>query len=170
MPYRVAVPKDLLRKHLSFWHKGTKGHKKIAAEFDPFEAAVSIADLRLREDGSAPLSLLLPPVAGFFCPDCPKFKTISEDEYRRHVRKERLTSERIPCKRQDSCYLQRWTIGRGPAFSGYWKVDVTTASETPDSGGYEVVAEKHESTWRNALWPRWKQTKKHVCKRKTSRV
>jgi hypothetical protein len=81
------------------------------ARFDGMPAAQSFEDLVPCQDGSAPLSYLLPPVPGFCCPHCTEKKTINWDRMRQHAKvKHNITApEYLRDQSRYKCYLQSWT-------------------------------------------------------------
>ncbi|EOA82366.1 uncharacterized protein SETTUDRAFT_76814, partial [Exserohilum turcica Et28A] len=108
----AAVPVTRLNAHLqTFHHVPFKLRRTTIARFDSIPAAQSFQDLVPRQDRSAPLSYLLPPVPGFCCPHCTEGKTINWDCMRKHA-KEKHNISAPKCLRDQSrykCYLQSWT-------------------------------------------------------------
>lgn len=96
-------------------------------------------------DGSPPLSFLLPPAPGFCCTYCSDFKTISDHEYRKHVRKEHNISDHVLSKKHGACLLQRWTVGKGRHGGKYWIVNSTSSPRGCCSPTHDVVAESQHN-------------------------
>ncbi len=109
MPCRVAVPRAEIESHLRVSHKEVKckDRRALVGDFKDLPIANTAANLRLLPDGSPPLSFLKPPKAGFFCPICPTFKTVSWYEARRHAKMARSQPLKPSNRGRASCFLQR---------------------------------------------------------------
>lgn len=138
------MPKDCMSNHLRSWHKSCKNRQAIIDEFEAFPIAASITELTPCADGSPPLSFLLPPQPGYRCPECTSFRTISWVEFRKHRKKSHSkTTSRLE-KKDMSCYLQRWTIGRGHYCSRYWLIDIQALPKSCCSPSSKItVVEDH---------------------------
>ncbi|OAL42614.1 hypothetical protein IQ07DRAFT_465673, partial [Pyrenochaeta sp. DS3sAY3a] len=108
----TAVPVTGLDTHLrTCHHVPIKLRRKTIARFDGVPAAQSFNDLVPRQDGSTPLSYLLPPVPGFSCPHCTERKTINWRRMRQQAKTEHKISA-PECAQDQSryeCHLQSWT-------------------------------------------------------------
>jgi len=127
---KVAVPKERIANHARMWHIGFKGVPDLVETFKDVPAARTVAELEPCLDGSPPLSFLLPPQPGYFCPVCKACRTIDWDRLRQHVNQ----AHKLPLsqlrKGDLSCSLQRWTVGQGHSSSMPWIVDPESRSTT----------------------------------------
>ncbi len=120
---RVAVPAKLLGSHLKNSHRlvPAKRRREIESRLIDLPVVQTWADVSPRPDYSVPLSYLQDPLAGFYCPHCSQFKTISEHTIRQHRssyhshRNSQFDINRV------KCFLQTWSNRN--AYRKYWKVD-----------------------------------------------
>ena len=140
---KVAVPKDCMSNHLRSWHKGCKNRQAIIDESGALPIAASITELTPCADGSPPLSFLLPPQPGYRCPECTSFRTISWVEFRKHRKKSHSKTTSRSEKKDMSCYLQRWTIGRGHYCSQYWVIDIQALPKSCCLLSSEIAVVEH---------------------------
>jgi len=138
IPCKSAIPLDKLKNHLFYSHKCLKTciRRAIVSEFQGLLVARTAEDLQPCADGSPPLDYLRPPVAGFYCPQCPSYRTICWHSLRQHLNKAHQSRFALLRSEEVSCYLQKWTHRSGPASGRYWKVDMSVLPSTSRSNDY----------------------------------
>ena len=138
---KVGVPRKSIESHLRVSHKKVTRRQRyrILQELEGLSMPEIPADFVSLPDGSAPLAFLNPPKRGFYCPDCPAFRTISPDGMRRHLSQKHpaiLVKDRTEAIQ---CFFQKWTVRGGAGTTPYWIVSAESLPEQCCNSGQKDI-------------------------------